>query len=135
MNRPDYISYKDWDLLNKKYSSGQLEEYFNKNYPYQYLIGNVDFCNIEIAVDKRALIPRFETEVLVNETIDMIEKLDFIQPNCIDLCTGTGCIAIAIKKKVNCIMTALDVSNETLTLAKENALKNDLDIDLSLIHI
>ena len=37
MNRPSYISFKDWDILNSKYSSTELEEYFNKNYPYQYL--------------------------------------------------------------------------------------------------
>ena len=57
MNKPDYISYKDWELLNNKYSSKQLEEYFNKNYPYQYLIGNVDFCNNLIKVDEKGLCP------------------------------------------------------------------------------
>lgn len=129
MNKPEYISYKDWELLTSKYSSLQLEEYFNKNYPYQYLIGNVDFCNLEIIVDERALIPRFETELLVIETIKLIKQLNFVQPNVIDLCTGTGCIAIALKKNIECNVTAVDISKDTIDLAKENALKNNVNIN------
>ena len=60
MNKPEYISIKDWDILIEKYSSKELEEYFNKDYPYQYLIGDVEFCNNKILVDERALIPRFK---------------------------------------------------------------------------
>ena len=55
MNRPDYISFKDWQLLNEKYSSKELEEYFHKNYPYQYLIGDVEFCDNKILVNENVL--------------------------------------------------------------------------------
>lgn len=129
MNKPDYISYKDWEILNNKYSSTELEEYFNNNYPYQYLIGNVDFCDNEILVDERVLIPRFETELLVYETIKKIKQLNFIQPNVIDLCTGSGCIAISIKKMFNCKMSALDISKDAISLATINASKNNVDIN------
>ena len=118
MNKPDYISYKDWELLNSKYSSKQLEEYFNKNYPYQYLIGNVDFCNNLIKVDERVLIPRFETELLVNEVLNFLKEKQIKNLKIVDLCTGSGCIAISLKKEIDCTIDAVDISNQALELAK-----------------
>lgn len=129
MNKPDYISYKDWELLNNKYSSNELEEYFNKNYPYQYLIGNVDFCDNIIKVDERALIPRFETEILVNETIKLIKERQFEDLTVCDLCTGSGCIGISVKKEINCKMDAIDISKEALELAKINVKNNNVEIN------
>ena len=129
MNKPDYISYKDWELLNNKYSSKQLEEYFNKNYPYQYLIGNVDFCNNLIKVDERVLIPRFETELLVNEVLNFLKEKQIKNLKIVDLCTGSGCIAISLKKEFDCTIDAVDISNEALELAKINALDNDVEIN------
>lgn len=129
MNKPDYISYKDWELLNNKYSSKQLEEYFNKNYPYQYLIGNVDFCNNLIKVDERVLIPRFETELLVNEVLNLLKEKQIKNLKIVDLCTGSGCIAISLKKEIDCKMDAVDISNEALELAKINALDNNVEVN------
>ena len=129
MIKPDYISYKDWELLNDKYSSKELEEYFNKNYPYQYLIGDVEFCNNKILVDERVLIPRFETEIMVNEVIKYINSKDKKDLRIADVCTGSGCIAISLKKEFpEATVCAIDVSSEALDLARENAKLNEVDV-------
>lgn len=128
MNKPDYISYKDWELLNNKYSSTELEEYFNNNYPYQYLIGDVEFCDCTIKVDERVLIPRFETEIMVNEVIKYAKSLNKDNLRIVDVCTGSGCIAISLKKHVDALVCAIDVSRDAIDLARENAMLNGVDV-------
>ncbi len=132
MNKPEKISLADWNILLNKYPN-DLEEILKKiesGYPIQYIIGNVDFFNSIIDIDERALIPRFETELLVQKTIDYINKIwQQKKINIIDLGTGSGCIAISLKKALNCNMTALDISNNSLELAKNNALKNNVKIN------
>ena len=73
--KPDYISEPDWIILTKKYPNA--EELLDKltNYPPQYLIGNVDFYGSIINVDERVLIPRFETETLVDKTINYAKEM------------------------------------------------------------
>ena len=76
MKRPSNINLSDWQLLQKKYRN--LEPIVNKinnNYPIQYLIGNVDFYGYTIKVNEDVLIPRFETETLVEKTIDLINPV------------------------------------------------------------
>ena len=129
MIKPDYISYKDWEILNNKYSSKELEEYFNKDYPYQYLIGDVDFCNNKILVDERVLIPRFETEIMVNEVIKYIRVLNKNDLRIVDVCTGSGCIAISLKKEFkDSTVCAIDISSDAIDLARENAKLNDVEV-------
>ena len=129
MIRPEYISFKDWELLNNKYSSKELEEYFNKDYPYQYLIGDVEFCGNKILVDKRVLIPRFETEIMTNEVINYIKTINKKNLRIVDVCTGSGCIAISLKKEFdNAIVCAIDVSSDAIELARENTKINNVDV-------
>lgn len=129
MNRPEYISFKDWELLNIKYSSKELEEYFNKNYPYQYLIGDVEFCNNKIIVDERVLIPRFETEIMTLEVISYIKNLKKENLRIVDVCTGSGCIAVSLKKEFSeALVCAIDVSSDAIELARENARINNVDV-------
>lgn len=127
--KPSYISTPDWEILQKKYPN--KEELINKlqsGYPSQYLIGNVEFLNTIIDVDERVLIPRYETEYLVDKTIHYANNL-FNKPlNIIDLGTGSGCIAIALKKNLDSKVSALDISIDAINLAKENAQKNNVDI-------
>ena len=75
----------------------------NKNYPVQYLIGNVNFYGYEILVNKNVLIPRFETETLVEKTIDYIKQNNLIEGNVLEIGTGSACISIALKKELNVI--------------------------------
>lgn len=130
MNKPQNINIKDWQLLNELYPNN-LEEIIakiNADYPVQYLIGNVEFLNTIIDVDERVLIPRFETEYLVSLVIDYAKKYFNHKLSTIDLGTGSGCIAIALKKNLNSDVTAVDISKSALDLAKENAKKNNAEI-------
>ena len=112
-----------------KFYNNALNE-LKKGRPIQYIIGNVNFYGNIINVDKNVLIPRFETELLVDLTIKKIKKYFPNQKiNIIDLGTGSGCIAISLKKELNCNIDALDISKEALSLAKTNAINNNVDIN------
>lgn len=132
--KPKDISYKDYELLKDKYKDN-LEEIINKvnnGYPVQYLIGNVEFINTIINVDERVLIPRFETERLVDMTISYLKNQYDRKIKILDLGTGSGCIAIALKKNIDCDVTAIDISPEALDLAKENAKLNNVEVNFKL---
>lgn len=95
----------------------------------QYIVGNVDFYGNIIKVDRRVLIPRFETELLVEKTILYIKKLFNKQIKILDVGTGSGCIAISLKKETNNYVVACDVSEDALEVAKVNALENAVDVE------
>ena len=95
--------------------------------PLWYIIGDTEFYNCKIKVDERALIPRPETELLAEAACKTVEDGDKV----LDLCTGSGCIAVAIAK--NCAgrrisVTAADLSDAAIMLAKENAKLNDVNV-------
>lgn len=96
--------------------------------PLWYIIGDVDFYDCKIKVDERVLIPRPETELLAQQAVNLIEDGDKV----LDMCTGSGCIAIAIAKHLKgkkATITAADVSDAAIMLAKENANYNSVDIN------
>lgn len=118
----------DFEYL-KKYYKGNLDEallLLDQNIPVQYIVGNVDFLNTNIKVDKRVLIPRFETELLVEKVLYLIKESNNL--NILDIGTGSGAIAIAIAKNTNHKVYAIDISQDALDLAKENAILNNVDI-------
>ena len=103
--------------------------------PLQYILGNQSFMNIKVMTDKRALIPRPETEILAERAINLIRKdyPRFERFELLDLCTGTGVLALAIAKKcTNVYATASDISPEALSLAKENIALCQLEERVSL---
>ena len=114
----------------KKYYKGNIEDAIkrlNDGEPVQYIVGDVDFYGNIIKVDKRVLIPRFETEGLVEIALSNLPNDNI---NVIDLGTGSGCIAITLKKKLpNINMDAVDISIDALDLARENAKINNVDIN------
>ena len=94
--------------------------------PLQYVLGNTSFYGLEIQCNPAALIPRPETEELVDWVLSEVQL-----PSCalIDLGTGTGCIPLAIKaKRPSWQVSAIDVSEEALALARTNALSLVLDV-------
>lgn len=93
--------------------------------PLWYIIGDTDFYGYTIKVDERVLIPRPETETLVENALKYINS----ESNVLDLCTGSGAIAIAVKKQTGANVTAVDISNDALTLAKQNAAANGAEIN------
>lgn len=101
-----------------------------KGYPIQYLIGYVNFYGLKIKINRNALIPRFETETLVEKTLKYLKKYNITNPNILDMCTGSGCIALALKKNINSSITATDINFKALRIAKENKKENKLDIKI-----
>lgn len=92
--------------------------------PLWYIVGNTDFYGYELSVDERVLIPRPETEGLTRLALSSAEPGDKV----LDLCTGSGAIAIALKKEsdkknMKLQVTACDVSEDALEVAKNNAAK------------
>jgi release factor glutamine methyltransferase len=100
--------------------------------PFQHILGEVFFSDLLLKSDARALVPRPETE----ELIDLIQKQrqDFSQ--IVDVCTGSGCIALALKSKFpQAEVLGLDLSHEAIALATENARFTYLDVDFQVIDI
>ena len=122
----------DINYLEKYLPENKLKEGIERlqnGEPVQYIVGNVNFYGNEIKVNKNVLIPRFETDELVEYTISYIKKMFKEKINIIDLGTGSGCIAITLKKKINSNVSAIDISKEALEVAKENAKKNKVEIN------
>ncbi len=94
--------------------------------PCQYIRGKVDFLSCEMMVNPAVLIPRQETEILADKIIQSLPQEEFILW---DICTGSGCLGIAIKKNRPLLKVTLsDVSVEALEVAKKNAAANDVDV-------
>ena len=93
--------------------------------PLWYCVGNADFYGYTVKVDERVLIPRPETETLVEKALPFCNE----NTEVLDLCTGNGAIAIAIKKQKNSKVTASDISSDALSLARENAALNDAEVE------
>ena len=130
-NKPENISNLDWKLLCQKYDN--LEEVIAKideGYPIAYLIGDVSFYGYPFKVNENVLIPRFETETLIEKTIKLIKSLNLENSNLIDLGTGSGVIAITLKKEIPSLnITAIDKSKEALKVAIENSKLNNVNVD------
>ena len=113
-----------WLLLHKETVLGDsdferlkgLAERRLSGEPLQYILGEWDFCGLTFKVDKRVLIPRPETELLVMEALKCPARI-------LDVCTGSGCIAVSIKMlaEIQVDVTAVDISQDALELAAENA--------------
>lgn len=115
---PDQAS--RFDALSSRRSAGE---------PLQYLEGTVEFGPVELLVDERALIPRPETEAVWDEARRMLGEAGK-GTVIVDLCTGTGAMALALKTVFpEARVFATDVSEDALALAKENAARLDLDIE------
>ena len=101
--------------------------------PLQYVTGETQFIDSELSVNESVLIPRPETEELVNHIISQ-EKSSGLKV--LDIGTGSGCISLSLKKHLNNPdITAIDISEKALSLAKLNSDKNKLDITFRLMDI
>ncbi len=93
--------------------------------PLWYCFGDTEFYGYKLKVDKRVLIPRPETELLVYNALPLINENSSV----LDLCTGSGAIAISIKKESGATVIATDISVDAIDLAKENAELNGAEIE------
>ena len=104
-------------------------ELLKNGYPIQYLIGYVDFYGYRINVSEDTLIPRYETEYLVEKVINICNKMFNDKINILDIGTGSGAISIVLKDKLNSMVTGCDISDKALKMALNNAKINNLDIN------
>lgn len=110
-----------------------LNKLYKDNIPMAYIIGKVNFYNEQYIVNQDVLIPRVDSEILVEKAIEYInnENLNTM----LDMCTGSGCIGISITKNSNIKYTTLiDISKEALEIANKNIILNKVDKKCSTIH-
>ena len=120
------IEYLKRYLPKDKLEAGLKE--LKEGKPVQYIVGNVDFYDVNLLVNENVLIPRFETETLVEKTINYAKKLT--EPlDILDIGTGSGAIAITLAKHLSCHVLATDISEEALEIAKINSKRNNVQID------
>lgn len=126
----DLILRKDYRLTESELLLvREMVKRLQSNEPLQYVVGNTEFCDLTLRCDRRALIPRPETEELVWKTLELIENEQVHTERILDLCSGSGCIALALKNKIKSAeVWALDYSTEALDLARENAREVELDV-------
>ena len=118
-------------LMGKKLDPQKLELVKEKaelrartRQPVQHIIGFADFMGEKFIVNKNVLIPRDETEILVRKAVEIINQNNF--KTALDVGTGTGCIACMIAKFTDCQVIGLDISNEALNTALDNASRLNL---------
>jgi release factor glutamine methyltransferase len=113
--------------FEKPLNEGEISEYRGKlrrrinHEPLQYILGYADFYGLRFKVTPDVLIPRPETEILVEKAVELISSFELINPKILEVGTGSGCISIAIANKVNCRIDAIDISDEALKIANENS--------------
>ena len=112
------------DTSTFKHHLAQLK----KHVPIQYIIGKVHFASLELTVNNSVLIPRPETEELVHWILTSFPENESLQV--LDICTGSGCIALALKKaRPNWNVTAWDIDLDALSTAQQNAKNNNVRVD------
>ena len=117
----------------KKYYKGNIEDAYKlleEGLPVQYIVGEVDFYGNIFKVNKNVLIPRFETEQLIEITMEYINDRFDGCVDILDIGTGSGCIAITLKKNIRCNVDAVDISSDALEVAEYNKKLNNVDINL-----
>ena len=127
LHRDDTVNQSD--LLRFHWAAEDLK----RHRPIQHIIGHTLFCGLRINVSPDVLIPRPETEEIVQ---NLIPSLQPAPTSILDLCTGSGCIAIALKHHFpQAAVTAVDISPAALAVAQQNAQQNNADIDFKQIDI
>lgn len=129
-SKSDCIIHSNHELTNDNIIS--FENIINdikQNIPIQYILGEAHFYDLKFKVNSSTLIPRGETE----ELVQYILLHDFI--SVLEIGTGSGCIAVSIAKNSNSNITAIDNSIEALEIAKSNAILNSVEINFELSDV
>lgn len=125
LDKKELIKLNKWNKL----TMSLLE----KDYPVQYIIGYVDFYGLKINVNEFTLIPRYETEYLIELTLKELKKMNLANPKILDLCTGSGAIGLTLKSLLpSSEVTLSDISKDALMVANKN--KNELNLDVNIIE-
>ena len=125
-NRSDCIIHANKTIANKKSNKfKQIIADLKTKKPLQYILGSTEFYGLKLKVNKQTLIPRPETQ----ELVDWILKEDF--NHAVDIGTGSGCIAIAVAKYSKANIYGIDISENALKVAGENAISNNVKVEFT----
>ena len=123
----------------KKLTPNQEERYFNEvdkmlqGIPLQHITHLQEFMKMNLYVNKDVLIPRPDTEVLVEEVIKIAKRIN--AKMILDLCTGSGAIAVSLAKYIkNSQITAIDISEKALEIAEKNAIEQKVDNQIAFLQ-
>lgn len=121
-----YLS-QDQEVENVDLIVDAMKQYLYQNKPVQYIIGYTYFYGLKFFVNSNVLIPRYDTEILVDTIMKRVKNQKDIK--ILDLCTGSGCIAISLKKNLpNVSVQAIDISTAALKIAEQNRIENQVDV-------
>lgn len=129
-----YVIVNDMEELDK---NKEKEYFFNikklrQGFPIEHITHQKEFMKLNFFVDEHVLIPRQDTEILVEETIKIAQKIN--AKKILDLCTGSGAIAVSLAKYLpQAEITAIDISNDALKIAKKNARNNEVEDRITFI--
>jgi len=129
-----YVIVNDREELDNIKEKQYLEEIkiLKKGVPNEHITHQKEFMKLSFFVDKNVLIPRQDTEILVEEVINIAKKNN--AKKILDLCTGSGAIAVSLAKYLpQAEITAIDISNEALKIAKKNAISNNVENQITFI--
>ncbi len=129
MSKSEYYLYGPEEMESEQFQEYELLlKKRGERVPLQYITGKQEFMGLDFKVNSHVLIPRQDTETLVEEAIKVLEPGMEI----LDLCTGSGCIIISLLKyaKPKVLGTASDISKQALLIAKENAKINQVELNL-----
>ena len=135
LNKPrQYLLVHDDEELTKIQEKAYLEniEKITKGIPLQHITHSQEFMKMNFYVNEDVLIPRADTEILVEEVINIAKKIN--AKKILDLCTGSGAIAVSLAKYIeDSQITAIDISEEALRVAKLNARNNEVEDKITFI--
>lgn len=133
MSKIELIVYSDREIEQKKVNTFLIYiDELIKGKPIQYITNEQEFMKLKFYTDENVLIPQPDTEILVEEVLQEINELakEKEEVKILDLCTGSGAIAISIKKYAeNAIVFASDISEKAIEIAEKNALNNKVEIN------
>jgi len=114
----------------------QLIEQINLGKPIQYICGFAFFYDLILKVNQNVLIPRSETEELAEWIVEFCKEKNLTEPSILDIGTGSGCIALALKSKLkNAEITAVEIDEKALEVAKQNANENNLEVHFECFDV
>jgi release factor glutamine methyltransferase len=130
LTRMELYTQHDRPLTEEERASARdLVQRRGRREPLAYVLGDWDFRRLTLATDARALVPRPETEIVVERCLALLDGVD--SPRVVDVGTGTGAIALALKhERPDARVTATDISPAALELARANAARLELEVEL-----
>lgn len=135
LNKPrQYVIVNDMEELElrKERQYFSMIKKLRQGIPLEHITHQKEFMKLNFFVDENVLIPRQDTEILVEEVINIANKVN--AKKILDLCTGSGAIAVSLAKYLpDTKITAIDISNDALKIAKKNARSNNVEDQITFI--